>query len=113
MPASLSAKAIRALRTKTWIDFNGVIISDDMEMGAVRGKFTIDERAVRAIRTGTDIVVFSNVQSSDHELGVKVHTAIAKAVCDGRVSRERIEQSYGKIMLLKRRLQQKDLSGKW
>ena len=113
LPASLSAKAIRALRTKTWIDFNGVIISDDMEMGAVRGKFTIDERAVRAIRTGTDIVVFSNVQSSDHELGVKVHTAIAKAVCDGRVSRERIEQSYGKIMLLKRRLQQKDLSGKW
>ena len=113
LPASLSAKAIRALRTKTWIDFNGVVISDDMEMGAVRGKFTIAERAVKAIKAGTDVVVFSNVQSSDYELGVKVHAAIAEAVCDGRISRKRIEQSYGKIMLLKRRLQQKDLSGKW
>ena len=44
---------------------------------------------------------------------MKVHSAIAEAVCDGRISRKRIEQSYGKIMLLKRRLQQKDLSGKW
>ncbi len=113
LPATLSAKAIRALRTKTWIGFNGVIISDDMEMGAVRDDFTIDERAIKAIRAGTDIVVFSNVQSSDYELGSKVHAAIAKAVCDGRISRIRIEQSYGKIMLLKRRLQQKDLSGKW
>ena len=113
LPASLSAKAIRALRTKTWIDFNGVVISDDMEMGAVRGKFTIAERAVKAIKAGTDVVVFSNAQSSDSELGVKVHAAIAEAVCDGRISRKRIEQSYGKIMLLKRRLQQKDLSGKW
>jgi len=84
-----------------------------MEMGAGRGKFTIAERAVKAIKAGTDVVVFSNVQSSDYELGVKVHAAIAEAVCDGRISRKRIEQSYGKIILLKRRLQQKDLSGKW
>lgn len=113
LPATLSAKAMRALRTKTWLNFNGVIVSDDMEMGAVRNDFTIDERAVKAVKAGTDIVVFSNVQSSDFKLGEKVHAAIAEAVCDGRISRIRIEQSYGKIMLLKRRLQQKDLSGKW
>lgn len=113
LPATLSAKAMRALRTKTWIDFHGVIISDDMEMGAVRNDFTLEERAVKAVKAGTDIVVFSNVKSNDFELGVKVHAAIAEAVCDGRISRIRIEASYGKIMLLKRRLQQKDLSGKW
>jgi beta-N-acetylhexosaminidase len=113
LPASLSAKAVQSLRTKDWIDFNGVVISDDMEMGAVRDDFTLEERAVKAINAGTDLVVFSNVQSGDPELGVRVHAAIAQAVRDGRISRTRIEQAYGKIMLLKRRLQQKDLTGKW
>jgi len=113
LPASLSAKAVRALRNKDWLDFNGVVISDDMEMGAVRGHFTLEEIVVKAINAGTDIVVFSNVQSGNPELGAKIHGAIVAAVCDGRISRRRIEQAYGKIMLLKRRLQQKDLSGKW
>lgn len=112
MPASLSAKAVRALRNKTWIDFQGVVISDDLEMGAVRD-FTREDLAVKAINAGTDIVVFSNVEVSDPELGVAVHAAIGKAVCEGRISRNRVHQAYGKIMLLKRRLQQKDLAGTW
>jgi beta-N-acetylhexosaminidase len=113
LPASLSAKAVRALRNKNWIDFQGVIVSDDLEMGAVKGDFPPEELAVKAINAGTDVVVFSNVEASNPELGTKIHTAVVKAVCDRRVSRARIEQAYGKIMLLKRRLQQKDLAGKW
>ncbi len=113
MPASLSAKAVRALRDKSWIDFDGVIISDDMEMGAVRDMFPPDELAVRAVNAGIDIVMFSNIKSHDPELGLKIHTGLLKAVCDGRISRIRIEKAYGKILLLKRRLEQKDLTGKW
>jgi len=113
LPASLSAKAVAALRNKDWIDFNGVIISDDMEMGAVRSTAPREELAVEAIKAGIDIVVFSNVQSGEPELGAAIHAGLVKAVCDGRISRGRIETAYGKIMLLKRRLQQKDLAGKW
>jgi len=113
IPASLSAKAVRALRDKSWIDFDGVVISDDMEMGAVRDMFPPDELAVRAVNAGIDIVMFSNIKSHDPELGLKIHTALLKAVCDGRISRIRIEKAYGKILLLKRRLEQKDLTGKW
>jgi len=113
LPASLSAKAVRALREKSWIDFDGVVISDDMEMGAVRDMFPPEELAVRAVNAGTDIVMFSNVKSNDPEIGVRIHAALLRAVCDGRISRARIEKAYGKIMLLKRRLEQKDLAGKW
>lgn len=113
LPTSLSAKTIAALRDKSWINFDGVVMSDDMEMGAVRRDFTLDERVVKAINAGTDLLVFSNVQSGDPELGVRVHAAIVQAVCDGRIPRARVEQAYGKITLLKRRLKQKDLSGKW
>ncbi len=113
MPASLSAKAVRALRNKNWIDFQGVIISDDMEMGAVRNGYSQDDLAIKAIKSGTDILVFSNVEASDPDIGVRLHGAISKAVCEELISRIRIQQAYGKIMMLKRRLAQKDLSGKW
>lgn len=113
VPASLSSRAIKALRAKGYIGFNGVVVSDDMEMGGVSDDFSLDERVVKAINAGTDILVFSNVHLRDPELGPKLHAIIAEAVRTGRISRARIEKAYGKIMLLKRRLAQKDLSGKW
>jgi beta-N-acetylhexosaminidase len=113
LPASLSAKAIRALRNKDWIDFDGVVFSDDMEMGAVAHEYSIEERVIKAINAGTDVIVFSNVGSHDPDLGAKIHAIIVDAVADGRISKLRIEQAYGKIKLLKRRLAQHELAGKW
>jgi beta-N-acetylhexosaminidase len=113
VPTSLSAKSIRALRTPAWIGFRGVVMSDDMEMGAVASAYTLEECVIKAINGGTDIFLYSNIKRRDPEIGVKIHGVIAKAVAEGRISRARIEQSYGRIMLLKRRLAQKDLAGKW
>jgi len=113
LPASLSSKAVRALRNKDWIGFDGVVFSDDMEMGAVAHDYSFDERIIKAINAGTDLLVFTNVKTRDIELGPKIHAVIADAVRDGRISRTRVEQAYGKIKLLKRRLAERDLSGKW
>jgi len=113
LPASLSGRAIQALRSKGYIDFQGVVVSDDMEMGAVRDDYSIEERVIKAVNAGTDLIVFSNVKSGDPELGVKIHAVIAEAVRDGRISRLRIEQAYGRIRLLKRRLMEHDLPGNW
>jgi beta-N-acetylhexosaminidase len=111
-PASLSAKAVRALRAKDWIGFDGVVVSDDLEMGAVRHDYAMDDLVTKAINAGTDLLVFSNQEAHDPELGVKVHAAIAQAACAGRISRLRIEQAYAKVVQLKQRLKQKDLAGK-
>jgi beta-N-acetylhexosaminidase len=113
LPASLSGRAVQALRAKGYIGFQGVVVSDDMEMGAVRDHYSFEERVIKAVNAGTDLLVFSNVTLRDPELGPKIHTVIADAVRDGRISRARVEKAYGKIRLLKRRLQQKDLPGKW
>jgi beta-N-acetylhexosaminidase len=110
LPATLSAKTHRALRNRNWLDFHGVIVSDDMEMGAVRDVFTPEELAVKAVRAGTDIVVFSNVQAEESQLGVRIHDALVKAVCDGRLSRSRVTEAYGKIMKLKQQLEKKELA---
>lgn len=111
LPASLSGRAVRALRDKS-IGFNGVVVSDDMEMGAVSHAYTLEERVIKAVNAGTDLLVFSNVQSQDIELGPKIHAIIADAVRDGRIARIRIDKAYGKIVALKRRLMAHDLAGK-
>jgi beta-N-acetylhexosaminidase len=84
-----------------------------MEMGAVRGEYSLEERVIKSVNAGTDLIVFSNEKLQDPELGMQVHAAISDAVKHRRISRLRIEQAYGRIMLLKRRLMQNDLAGKW
>jgi beta-N-acetylhexosaminidase len=79
----------------------------------VREKYALQERVVRAVNAGTDLIVFSNVKSRDPELGAKIHAIMLKAANDGTIPRARIEQAAGRIGLLKRRLMQHDLSGKW
>jgi beta-N-acetylhexosaminidase len=113
LPASLSGRAVKALRAKGYIGFQGVVVSDDMEMGAVREEYSLEERVIKSVNAGTDLIVFSNERSHDPELGAKVHAIMSDAVKGGRISRARIEQAYGRIMLLKRRLMQNDLAGKW
>jgi hypothetical protein len=66
-----------------------------------------------AVNAGTDLLVYSNVKTRDPEIGLRIHAIIADAVRSGRIPRARIEQAYGRIMLLKRRLAQHDMAGKW
>ena len=112
LPSSLSANAIRALRADGSIGYKGVVVSDDMEMGAVRDRYPLEDRVVRALNAGVDLLVFSNVKSRDTDLGVKLHEIIAAAVRDGRIPRARIESAYERIAGLKRRLMARDLAGK-
>lgn len=112
LPASLSRRAVQALRA-SYIGFEGMVVSDDMEMGAVSGDYSFEERVIKAVNAGTDLLVFSNVSGRDPVLGPKIHAAIADAVQQGRISRARVEQAYGRIVSLKRRLAEHDLNGKW
>jgi beta-N-acetylhexosaminidase len=111
LPSSLSANAIRALRAGGYIGYQGVVVSDDMEMGAVRERYSIEDRVIRALDAGVDLLVFSNVKSRDTDLGAKVHATIAQAVRDGRIPRAKIEAAYQRIAALKHRLMAHDLAG--
>ncbi len=113
VPASLSGRAVHALRAKGYIGHQGVIVSDDFEMGAVRGRFSLEEIVVNAINAGIDILVFSNVKARDPKLGDKVHETIRNAVRDGKIPAAKIEEAYERIVLLKRRLMRHALADTW
>jgi beta-N-acetylhexosaminidase len=107
IPASLSKRAMDVLRNE--IGFSGVIVSDDLEMGALDG-FTFEERIVRAVGAGADLLVFANRVSPDSGLGARIHAVIASAVHSGRIPRARIEEAHARVVFMKRQLRHSGFS---
>ena len=99
LPASLSAKTIKMIRD---MGFDGVIVSDDMDMGAIVNEYGRDAAIEMAINAGNDILVFGNNLTFDKDRGREVHAAIVKMVRDGKIKKSRIRESYNRIMKMKK-----------
>ena len=105
LPASLSKKAIQTwLRNE--IGFKGVIISDDLEAKAVTARLPLEERVVRAITAGNDLLLISNQDNPSPDLPEKVAAIIRQAVTTGVLTRERLQASYDRIIAAKQSLSQ-------
>ena len=104
-PATLS-KNITHHFLREEFGFKGIIVSDDMHMGAIAENFELEEAIEKAIEAGVDMLIFGNNQPRpyDEEIVPKVITIIKKLIADGKVSEERIEESFERIMTLKERL---------
>lgn len=99
-PASLSKKTIDILKND--IGFNGVIISDDLDMGAVRKNYSLDEIVINSINSGVNILLFSeNIGEFDPKISNKVRKIIKKQIKKGNIKESDIDKSYNKIIKLK------------
>lgn len=103
LPASLSPDWITGvLREK--LGYQGVVISDDLEMGAIREHFSTEETVTMAVRAGMDVLLFSNTAKYRPGLGDEIRgILVAEAEKDPKFAR-RIEESYGRILALKARI---------
>jgi beta-N-acetylhexosaminidase len=103
-PGTLSKKIIDSLLRRQF-HFTGVVFSDDMQMHAITKHYGLEEAIKLSINAGVDILTFSNNISGSQERTVdKVHEIIKKFVQNGTISRERIDESYNRIMSLKQQL---------
>lgn len=103
-PGTLSKKVIDSLLRKQF-HHSGVVFSDDMQMHAITKHYGLEEAIKLSINAGVDILTFSNNISGSQERTVdKVHQIIKKFVLNGTISKERINQSYSRIMNLKNQL---------
>jgi beta-N-acetylhexosaminidase len=99
-PASLSAKAIeRVLRES--LNYDGVVITDDLDMRGVRQNTSFPERIVGAVSAGNDILLITNANGYEPDLPKRVGDAIRAAIAAGDLSIERIRKSYERILALK------------
>lgn len=101
LPASLSRNVVDGLLRRR-LGWNGVVVSDDLQMGAVAKGRSLEERVRLAVQAGNDILLFGNNLSYDPMLHEKVFQALMHLVDTGVVSRERLEESWRRIETMKR-----------
>lgn len=104
LPGTLSKDILNGILRKK-LGFNGVVFSDDMQMHAIAKNYGLEETIKLAINAGVDIMCFSNnISGSEERTVTKVHEIIRKFVESGEIPKERIDESFKRIMKLKYRL---------
>lgn len=109
-PGTLSTDILTGILRKR-LQFKGVIFTDDMQMHAITKHYGLEEAIKLAINGGVDIMTFSNnIQGSDERTVNKVHSIIKDMVSRGVIKKERIDESFARIIKLKARLSQNILT---
>ena len=107
-PASLSKSTIQNL-LRNQLKFNGLVITDDLGMGAISKHYTLQETIKLALQAGNDLLIFGNGKTNDDLLlPYKVFTTIKTLLAKGEITPARINQSYEHIMAVKHRYFSKD-----
>ena len=101
-PATLSHAVITGLLRER-LGFRGVVISDDMEMKAISSHYGLDNSVPAAIEAGIDVLCFGNNMSYDPDIAAKAIGILVRAVESGRIAETRIDESYARVLALKRK----------
>ena len=102
-PASLSRKCVTGL-LREQLGFDGLVITDDMAMGAIVKQYGFDEAVALALQAGVDILCLgNNGVSYDADIVPKTVDIIMRLVKEGKVSAERIHASAERVRTAKRK----------
>ncbi|MBI3324504.1 MAG: glycoside hydrolase family 3 protein, partial [Candidatus Omnitrophica bacterium] len=99
VPATWSARLIRELLREE-LKFQGLVLTDDMEMGALHQLAPIGDAAVRAVAAGHDVVLVCWHPPAQRQ----VFESLRAAYLDGRLSVKELERSIDKITTLRQQL---------
>jgi len=105
LPASLSDAVINGL-LRGEMGFEGVVVTDDMTMGAITEYFDIGDAAVKSVLAGNDIILVCH----GYENQKKAMDAIKDAVGSGIINEGRIDESVARILTLKKKYSLNDRS---
>ena len=92
-PATLSPTILTDLLRKE-LSFDGLLITDDMEMKAIDDRYRSGEAAVMAVEAGADIVMVLWTPAKQ----IEVFDALLSAVKSGRITQARLDQSVERIL---------------
>lgn len=95
-PSSMSKEIITNVLRED-LEYNGVIMTDDMTMGAITNNYKIDEAAVESVKAGSDIILVAH----DYTKVLSTINALKAAVKEGEISEDRIDESVTRIIQLK------------
>jgi beta-N-acetylhexosaminidase len=102
-PATLSHATIDGLLRRQ-LGFRGVVVTDDLRMGAIEQNYGLGEAAVLALEAGADVLLVADDRLSDGTSAARVvTTALAAALRSGRLAPERVAQALGRVAAFRAR----------
>ncbi len=102
-PSTLSEKIVNGL-LRNKMGFDGLVVSDCFEMSAIKDNYCIEDSVVRSILAGVDIIDISHTE--DYQ--IRAIEAVYKAVEDGVISIDRIEETHKRIEKVKKLISKKE-----
>jgi len=102
-PASMSKEVVTGL-LRDEMNHDGVVITDDMTMGAIANHYGLAEASVLAIQAGVDIVLMAHGNDNI----AATFEALKTAVEDGEITEERVDESVERILTLKQQYELED-----
>ena len=97
LPATLSSEALAMLRKD--MNYDGVIMTDCLEMDGIRATYGTVEGALMALQAGADNVMICHT----YDVQTAAIDHVCKAIQDGEISQERIDESLSRLEKLKSR----------
>ncbi|HET7873895.1 MAG TPA: glycoside hydrolase family 3 N-terminal domain-containing protein [Methylomirabilota bacterium] len=103
-PATLSRFTVKRI-LRGWLGYRGVVVSDDLLMGAIIQHYGLEEAAVMALAAGVDVLLISqNLGRTQERAAPRVVAAIERAIAEGKLSRARVEEALAHVASLRSRL---------
>jgi beta-N-acetylhexosaminidase len=96
LPATFSSAMLDDL-LRTDLEFKGVVMTDDLDMAAIRENYDQREAVLRSIEAGNDIIMLSNSARPDPELPQRIVGWVEQAIEQGRFDEARIDRSVARI----------------
>lgn len=100
LPATLSEAVIGGL-LRGRLGFNGVVISDDLQMKAIRGRWGFDDAVQKAVLAGVDLLIVGNNLVREQDVAARGIRAVERLLEDGKLDEKRLQQSLARIAVLK------------
>lgn len=99
-PATLSEATVTGI-LRGELKYDGVVISDDMQMGAITSQFGFETAILKSIQAGVDIIAIANNMTYDENIITRTVALVKQFVQAGTLTEARIDQSYQRIKKLK------------
>jgi beta-N-acetylhexosaminidase len=100
VPATLSYSMITGLLRHD-LQFDGVVITDDMQMKAIADYYGLATAVTLSINAGTDMLIFGNQLGDKFQDPKELIDIIEKKVLSGEISEQRINEAYQRIVTMK------------
>jgi len=95
-PATLSHHTVSGL-LRDQLGYNGVVLSDDMQMQAITSHYGLEEAICRAINAGIDLLIFGNNLDYDPDITDKAIHAIQKGIRNGTIAEKTIAAALDRV----------------